>query len=81
MGVSKAIFSKINMLFSTKKIEKWRSNCLKQPNYNFITETKGIYCTQHKKTDMVDVVHKHRCLEENCLKIPCFNFDSENKGI
>ena len=57
-------------------------NCLKQPSFNFDSETKGIYCVQHKKQNMIDVQNKSKCcLEENCLKRPCFNFDSENKGI
>ena len=49
--------------------------CLNQSSFNFDSETKGIYCAQHKKQNMVDVVTKRRCVEENCLKQPNFNFD------
>ena len=56
-------------------------NCLKQPNFNFDSETKGIYCVHHKKQNMVDVMLKNKCLEGNCLKRSNFNFDSETKGI
>ena len=54
---------------------------MKFPCYNFDSENKGIYCAQHKKQNMVDVMTKRRCVEENCLKNPYFNFGSENKGI
>ena len=56
-------------------------NCLKFPSFNFDSETKGIYCSLHKKKYMFNVKNKRKCVEENCLKQPCFNFDSENKGI
>ena len=69
------------MVDVVNKIKCVEENCLKQPIFNFDSETKGIYCTQHKKQDMVDVMHKRRCVEENCLKNPNFNFDSETKGI
>jgi hypothetical protein len=52
-----------------------------EPYYNYKTETKRIYCAQHKKINMIDVKNKRKCLRVNCLKRPSFNFDSENKGI
>ena len=58
-----------------------KENCLKNSSFNFDSETKGIYCAQHKKQNMVDIKHKSKCIEENCLKQPSFNFDSETKGI
>ena len=69
------------MLNVTNKTKKWGSNCLKRPCFNLNSETKGIYCVQHKKENMIDVMTKRKCVEENCLKFPCFNFDSETKGI
>ena len=59
----------------------WHENCLKNPSFNFESETKGIQCAQHKKKDMVDVKTKRKCLYENCLKNPSFNFESETNGI
>ena len=53
----------INVKTKIKCLEK---NCLKQPCYNFDSETKGIQCTQHKLKDMVDVKTKRKCLEDNC---------------
>ena len=63
------------------KIKCLVENCLKRSNFNFDSETKGIYCAQHKKQNMVNVMKKLICLKENCLKQPSFNFDSEIKGI
>ena len=32
------------------------SDCNKEPSYNYINETKALYCKEHKKEDnMVDV--------------------------
>ena len=69
------------MVYVMTKRKCVEENCLKIPNFNFDSETKGIYCAQHKKQNMVDVRTKRKCEEENCLKHPNFNFDSETKGF
>jgi len=55
-------------------------NCTKIPNFNISTETKGIYCADHKKENMIDVKHS-KCIEPNCTKRPNFNIPTEIKGI
>jgi hypothetical protein len=55
-------------------------NCLTRPTFNYPTETKGIYCSQHKLENMICVTVK-RCLHENCLVQPTFNYSTETKGI
>jgi len=55
-------------------------NCLKQPNFNLPTETKGLYCFYHKLENMIDVKHT-RCIFENCLKRPTFNLPTETKKL
>jgi hypothetical protein len=60
------------------------NDCCSEPNYNLSTEKTGIYCTKHKKIDMVDVKHiKCNYEDENknkCLSLPLvfirFNPDS-----
>ncbi len=37
--------------------------CIKHPTFNLPTETKAIYCNEHKKENMIDIKHK-RCIEE-----------------
>ena len=54
--------------------------CNKQPTFNLPAETKGIYCFEHKKENMIDVKNK-RCLEEGCNTRPTFNLPTETKGI
>jgi EsV-1-7 cysteine-rich motif len=49
-----------------------------QPAFNFEGETRGIYCFDHKETDMIDV-KSNKCLK--CEKIPVFNFEGETRGI
>ena len=41
--------------------------CKKVPNFNYPEENTGIYCNEHKKANMEDVVSK-RCLEEGSKK-------------
>ena len=55
-------------------------NCLKRPNFNLPTETKALYCFDHKLENMIDVKHK-RCIFENCLTNPSFNLPTETKGL
>jgi hypothetical protein len=55
-------------------------NCTKHPVFNLPTETKAIYCNEHKKENMIDVKNK-RCSEFNCTKHPVFNLPTETKAI
>ena len=54
--------------------------CQTQPSFNKEGEKKGIYCSTHKKEDMVDVRHK-KCLSKGCRTLPSFNKEGEKKGI
>jgi hypothetical protein len=55
-------------------------NCIIVPNFNFQDKKKGLYCLQHKKENMVNVMSK-KCLENNCNRQPMFNFLNEKIGI
>jgi hypothetical protein len=55
-------------------------NCNKQPAFNLQTETKGIYCFDHKLENMIAVKSK-RCKYDNCIKIPSFNLPTETKAL
>ena len=55
-------------------------NCLKHPSFNLPTETKPLFCSEHKKENMIDIVSK-RCQHENCLKNPNFNLPTEIKAL
>ena len=44
-----------------------KENCMKQPCFNFDSETKGIQCAQHKKKNIVDKKNKKKCNEENFI--------------
>ena len=55
-------------------------NCMTLPNFNLPTENKGLYCFEHKKTNMIDVKNK-RCVEPNCMTRPNFNLPTETKGL
>jgi hypothetical protein len=50
--------------------------CKKQPSFNFEGNTRGLYCAQHKKPEMIDVLTK-RCVEPGCKKQRYFNFEGE----
>ena len=42
------------------------TNCTRYATYNNTGEKKRIYCSEHKKENMVDVAHK-RCIYEGCM--------------
>src|SRR3989344_4196037 len=54
--------------------------CNKRPTFNLPTETKGLYCSEHKLENMIDVIHK-RCAHEGCNKRPNFNLPTEIRGL
>ena len=55
-------------------------NCMKRPSFNLPTEIKGLYCFEHKKENMINIISK-KCIEDNCLKQPSFNLPTEIKGL
>ena len=57
-----------------------QENCIKGRSFNFSTETKALYCSEHKKENMIDFKHK-KCVHNNCMKIPNFNLSSETKAL
>jgi hypothetical protein len=52
--------------------------CKKRPLFNVDGETKALYCSTHKKDEMVDVKHQ-TCLE--CKKRPSFNVEGDTKAL
>jgi hypothetical protein len=55
-------------------------NCMTRPTYNVPTETKGLYCFEHKLGNMIDVKNK-RCIYENCMTRPNYNVPTETKAL
>ena len=56
------------------------NECNKQPFYNLPIETKGLFCSEHKKENMIDIINK-RCIKGECKKRPNFNLPTETKGL
>ena len=54
--------------------------CETRASFNTLGETKGLYCTVHKKDGMVDVKNK-RCAHLGCDKQSAFNTPGETKGL
>jgi hypothetical protein len=55
------------------------SDCIKEPTYNFPSETTTLYCSEHKKSNMIDVKHK-KCQykdenDKECLISPSYGND------
>ena len=55
-------------------------DCKTLSNYNMEGETTGLYCSSHKKENMVNVKHK-TCIFENCKTISNYNFEGETKPL
>jgi len=53
---------------------------MKKPNFNLPTEIKALYCKNHKKENMIDVINK-RCCENNCMTRPNYNLPTETKAL
>lgn len=55
-------------------------SCNNSAIYNLSNETKGMYCSEHKKKNMINVITE-RCNFENCNKIPSFNYSEKTKKL
>ena len=56
------------------------SDCKTRASFNILGEKKGLYCSLHKKEEMVDVVNK-KCIEEGCATQPAFNIEGEKIAL
>ena len=72
----------VNLDFCPVIKKKYRicifGDCELGASYNIEGETKRLYCSKHKKENMVDVV-RPKCLE--CKSQPCFNIEGETTAI
>jgi len=57
-----------NMFLVTAKLCQGE-NCKKYPHYNFIGETRGIYCREHKIENMLVV--GTLCVNSGCISLCC----------
>jgi len=55
-------------------------NCKTIPSFNYVNETKRLYCSKHKLDNMINIKNK-KCIHENCKTQPTFNYVNENKGL
>jgi hypothetical protein len=53
-------------------------DCNKRSTFNIKSETKPLYCSAHKKENMIDIINKN-CLE--CNKQPTFNIKGEHNAL
>lgn len=56
--------------------------CNIRPTFNIEGEHKALYCSIHKKDNMVDIRNKNKqCIFVNCKRIASFNHEDEIKGL
>jgi hypothetical protein len=55
-------------------------NCKRYAIYNYADQKKLLYCFEHKKEKMVDIIHK-KCIEPGCIKNPNFNYENEKQPL
>ena len=67
----------VNIKLKNKCIQ---DGCDTYANFNILGEKRRLYCTTHKKTNMVNIVNK-TCKYEKCNKIPAFNYVNETVGL
>ena len=56
------------------------TNCKLRASFNYSTEKIFLYCSQHKKNNMVNL-NGRKCKFEGCFTYPAFNYEKENHGI
>jgi hypothetical protein len=56
------------------------AGCAKRAYFNTKGETRGLYCSQHRRKDMVNVKDR-RCQQEGCETIPSYNHRGERRGL
>jgi len=55
-------------------------DCNRGPSFNLPGEKKGIYCSEHRLKDMINVKQK-ACLQDNCAKQPCCNYPDQKERL
>ena len=55
-------------------------NCTRRPSYNLPNEKTPLYCKEHIKENMVDIISKH-CLYENCTRGPSYNIPTVKTAL
>ena len=55
-------------------------DCKKYASYNLEGQTPALYCKEHKKDNMVNVISK-TCLHEDCNKRPNYNIEGKKIGL
>ena len=53
-----------------------QEGCLTRPSYNLALNKTPIYCFNHKKTNMINVV-SNLCEKTGCIKQPSYNLPTE----
>ena len=56
------------------------NNCKMRATFNIESQKKALYCTIHKKENMVDVKRK-TCIEPNCKTIPIYNIEGQKEAL
>ena len=54
--------------------------CKIQSVFNFEGQKKRLYCSLHKKDEMIDITDK-TCIEKDCKTLSVFNFEGQKKGL
>jgi hypothetical protein len=67
------------MITNTNKNTCITYGCMKLPNYNSPSQTKALYCNDHKQENMINVKCK-RCIHDGCTTIPYYNIITEIEG-
>lgn len=54
--------------------------CMTTASFNYMNEKKALYCTRHKKENMVNMKIK-RCVHDECSRRAYFNYVGEKKVL
>ena len=72
--------SDINDELVMKIVPKKGVTIINKDTFNLPTETLALYCSEHKKENMININAKY-CIEVECMKTPYYNLPKEKKAI
>ena len=55
-------------------------NCKKRAYYNYETEEKPKFCSEHRLENMINMKSK-KCFEQGCKVIPSYNYKNEKEAL
>ena len=70
-------------MVNLKSKKCFEQGCKVIPSYNYKNEKEALFCSKHKKEEMVNLKNfkSIKCLDLGCDIIPSYNYINEKEGL